>query len=106
MCMQLVVCAKQQKPVVRLPGPVLRSAARVVRSCLFRQSSISFLQDKIASRSTLCLTSYKLCIQGRTVITHLRTPPSASNDYPVTKPCRLHGYGVRLRHATVGPIFA
>ena len=34
MCMRLVVCAKQQKPMARLPGPLLRLAARVVRACL------------------------------------------------------------------------
>ena len=102
MCMRLVVCAKQQKPMARLPGPLLRLAARVVNTSLFTQSSNPFLQDKTSYRSTQCLTFYRLCSRGGTVITHVETPLVLLAMCPVTKSFRLHG--IRLRHAALGPI--
>ena len=102
MYMRLVVCAKQQKPMARLPGPLLRLVARVVNTSLFTQSSNPFLPDKTTYRSIQCLTSYRLCSRGVLVITHLETPLVLLAVCPVTKSCRLHG--IRLRHATVGPI--
>ena len=104
MCMRLVVCAKQQKPMVRLPGPLLRLAARVVRTCLVRHSLVPSLQDKTACRSTNYLTSYRLCSRGCTVITNLETPLVLLAWCPVATFCQLHG--IRLRHAAVGPMFA
>jgi hypothetical protein len=90
MYMRLVVYAKQQKPMARPPGPLLRLAARVVHACLVRQYSVPFLQDKKAYWSTQCLTSYSLCSRGRTMITNLETPLVLLALCPVTKGFTRH----------------
>lgn len=51
MYMRLVVCAKQQMPMAILPGPLLRSVARVVDACLVRQSSVLRIRKHVGPHS-------------------------------------------------------
>lgn len=104
MCMRLVVCAKQQKPMARLPGPPLRLAARVVRTCLVRQSSVIRKRRHIGP---YCVSHLIDCAAEDVVgtrITNPGTPLVLLTICPISTLCRIHG--IRLRHTSVGPMFA